>query len=174
MSSPCPAARRLLSTLDVRGSTRRFDAGFTLIESVVAIGILTSVLVGVLGLFAQTVSANASARRAGLALILANTKLEELRLPPARAVGSPPGSLWNDSTGFCERIDEAGQSLGDCALSSAGAPFVRRWSVSGSASPDGSDVVQVAVSWGAASVSSGPRASVNEVRLSTVFARSGS
>jgi len=101
-------------------------AGFSLIEVVVATGVL---VVGVLGL-AQVLLlaavANGDARAVTSATVLASGRMEELRATPwARLTPSPPGALRVDTPGFVDYLDASGAGLG----SETGAAFVRRWSI---------------------------------------------
>lgn len=73
----------------------RQERGFTLIETVVAIGVLTIGLAGVAALIGQTVQTTASSRYMNVATMLASEKLEDLsRLPNTDPILAP--GVYND------------------------------------------------------------------------------
>lgn len=105
----------------------RSEAGFTLVEVLVALAIMSVGLIGILALQRGAVSASGYSRRATEAAILAEDKLEELRTTPLLVADD------------ADRVDAAGvpTELG---------PFDRAWSI---AAPDaaGLSTITVAVSW---------------------------
>jgi type II secretory pathway pseudopilin PulG len=132
---------------------QRNARGFTLIEVLIAGGLLTAILVGVAHLFATASAANGRARAITMATIAASEKIEWLQaLPfddPALAP-SPPGTLAGDVDGFWDEPQPG---------------YRRRWSVEPLPShADTAVVVRVVVS----PVAGGPVA-----RLATVKARRG-
>lgn len=130
------------------------EAGFTLVESVVAAAVVVTTLAGLLYLFVQSAETTARMRRAPVALAAASSKLEQLlaltwtydaagaplsdlssdtsRDPPAPSGGtglstSSPDALARASPGFVDYLNDAGRSLGSTLVT--GAKFSRRWSI---------------------------------------------
>jgi len=111
--------------------------GFTLLETLVATGILVTALAGIAQLFVLSARFTRMSGTQGLALVAAQAKLEMLRSLPL-AYGptgdsitdpalepSPPSSLREDTEGYVEPLDESGRAVdedGDVA-------FIRRWAV---------------------------------------------
>jgi type II secretory pathway pseudopilin PulG len=111
--------------------------GFTLLETVVAMGILVTVLAGIAHLFALSARQTTASAASGLGLVAAQAKLEMLRSLPL-AYGplgetitdpslqaSPPASLREDIDGYVEYLDESGEMVDE----EADAAFTRRWAV---------------------------------------------
>lgn len=183
----------------------RHPRGFSLLEAVVATMVLTLTILSVSRLLLLSMQANQSATALTVATLLADQKMEQLRsmawnidqsgLPvtdastdvttlPERATGgsglspSPPGSLQQNTSGYCDFVDGQGVSLGGGSAPPVGTAFIRRWSIEPLAlHPDAVLVVQVLVvprsSVGTDALSSGGsvRRVVNEVRLVTVRTR---
>lgn len=93
--------------------------GFSLLEVLVAVTILSTAGWTLAHLFVVAESANRSARTTTVAALLAQQKLEELRA--ATPSPSPPGSLGEDVPGYSDSLDGSGRSPGTL--------FTRRWSV---------------------------------------------
>ena len=151
----------------------RSDEGFSILEVLVAIAVLTVALVGLAQLCGVSMRANARAKDATYASLLAQQKMEQLRgltwgfdtlgLPltdtttniagvPESPTGgpgltpSPPGSLASNIDGYCDYVDRNGRVLGGCASANASAYYVRRWSVEPLPSnPNNTIVLQVLV-----------------------------
>jgi Tfp pilus assembly protein PilV len=100
-------------------------AGTSLIEAMIAIGLLAGAVVLMASLAALAVRTNARARERTLATLLAVQKIESLA-----AVSNPAQSsldtLEADAPGFVDFVDAAGQAT----ARPDGAVFVRRWLVS--------------------------------------------
>jgi prepilin-type N-terminal cleavage/methylation domain-containing protein len=109
--------------------------GFTLIEVVVALGIVVAIAAASAQLVSMTVRANAFAQTLTAAVVLAQQKMEEL-LPDA-GLGlnpSPPGALSADRAGCFDVVTWHGHALR------------RRWSIEPVADGGGETLtVQVAV-----------------------------
>lgn len=130
--------------------------GFSLAETIVAVGITTSALMALAQLFAMAVSANTAAKHTTFATVLAEQKLEQLRgltwgfdpqgLPlsdtatntavdpeaPSGGTGlapSPETSLQENTSGWVDYLDRNGKIVGNDATAPAGAVYFRRWSV---------------------------------------------
>lgn len=111
--------------------------GFTLVETIVATGILITALAGVAQLLILGVQLTRNANVSGLALVAAQDKLESLRGLPfgydadgnedtARALEpSPSSSLSESLTPYVDWVDSSGARL----AAPAGAAFVRRWRI---------------------------------------------
>jgi prepilin-type N-terminal cleavage/methylation domain-containing protein len=111
-------------------------SGFTLVEVLVATALLCSAVAGLAHLGVLAAAQSAAVQRDGLALALAQDKLEELRAlswsfdaagarqsDPALGV-SPPDALSTDTAGFVDFLDRFGAST-----TSAAAAYHRRWAV---------------------------------------------
>ena len=115
------------------------ERGTTLVEALVAAGLLITIVSGIAYLIVQ---AHRFAVRAGqmtVAVVAASARLERLRaIPweynlagmerdaPALAM-SPPGSLDRDVDGFHETLDASGDAVEGTA--EATAAYVRRWAI---------------------------------------------
>lgn len=136
----------------------RAEAGFSIIEVIVATGILASALVALAQLFAIATTANASARSSTITMMLAEQKIEQLRalqytfdragLPvqdiatdtavyPPVAIGgkglSPhvqnENTLQNNYDGYVDYLDHYGRTLGGGTVVPDNTAYIRRWSV---------------------------------------------
>jgi type II secretory pathway pseudopilin PulG len=139
---------------------RRFvtEAGFTLVEVLIAVGLLTAVAISVAQLFAVAAMSNLNAKGATSSAILAVQKMEQLRGlswgfnpnselglplsdtttdlsvdPPTNAGRglnpSPAGALDTNVGGYVDFLDGEGKSLGTGAQPPNGTLYVRRWSI---------------------------------------------
>ena len=133
------------------------NAGFSLLEVLVATALLASALVSLAQLFAMATKSNIGSRNTTYAAVLAQQKLEELRslawgfdqsgLPisdittdttqtPEEPVGgtglspSPQTSLGENMSGWVDYIDSFGNKLGTGSTPPANAIYTRRWMVS--------------------------------------------
>ena len=95
--------------------------GFSLIEALVAIGVIVVVVTSLSQLFVMATMSNAGARARTAASLLAAEKVEELRGGTALISG---GSLDQDLAGYSDYLDLFGRTT-DLAR----AAFIRRWSV---------------------------------------------
>jgi hypothetical protein len=129
------------SLADVQGmAIRHAESGSTLVEALVAAGLLTTVAIGTATLLLVGRQSGQGAEEAVTATMLATSRLERLLavpwqyplggLPPvvpALAV-SPADALAANADGYCEFVDDAGLPEGSPG---AGAPrFVVRWALS--------------------------------------------
>jgi type II secretory pathway pseudopilin PulG len=132
------------------------EGGFSLLETVVAAGLLAGALAVLGQLFAISVANNNSARSGSYATVLAEQKMEQLRglawgfdtlgLPttdstsdtaaavetPTGGTGlsaSPGGTLTGNRPGYVDYVDQFGNILGGGETMPAGAVYIRRWSV---------------------------------------------
>ena len=132
------------------------EGGFSLVETMVAAGLLAASLISLAQLLDLAVRNNVDSRAVTYATVLAQQKLEELRaltwgfdtqgLPigdtttdtaanPSRSNGgtglssSPSGSLDENTSGFVDYIDRFGDKLGGGGAPPAGAVYTRRWSI---------------------------------------------
>ena len=104
------------------------EEGFTLVEVLVAAGLLIVGLVALAELGALSIRASLLTRTTTYTATLASQKLEELRAADG-LVPSPPGTLQSNLAGYVDHLDETGRVLGDDAQSPGSAVFTRRWSV---------------------------------------------
>jgi len=136
--------------------SRKSEAGFSIVEVMVATGLLASALVALAQLFAIATTTNAAARSSTLTMMLAEQKIEQLRAlqytfdraglpvqdtltdlavyPPAAAGGkglSPhtENTLQANTDGYVDYLDPWGRTLGGGTVVPDGTAFIRRWSV---------------------------------------------
>lgn len=126
----------------------RGDQGFSLIEVLVALGLVVILITSLAQLFALATMSNVAARARTMATLLAEEKLEELRELPFGfdSAGAPATDLTTDTTGdlfagggigltpggavdstvanYSDYLDRFGRRT-----DAARAAFVRRWSI---------------------------------------------
>jgi hypothetical protein len=109
---------------------RRFSRsrGSSLLEVVVAMGIVMAAVSTLASLASLALRMIAAGRERTLAVVAAQSKLEDLRTSPDPPVASPPDTLERDVPGWSERLDPAGRVAGRDADFS-GTVLVRRWRV---------------------------------------------
>jgi type II secretory pathway pseudopilin PulG len=134
----------------------RAEAGFSIVEVLVATAILASALVALAQLFAIAQASNGAARSSTLTMILAEQKLEQLRAlqytfdrvglpvqdtttdlavyPPTASGGkglSPhtDNTLQANTNGYVDYLDQYGRTLGGGTVIPENTAFIRRWSV---------------------------------------------
>lgn len=133
------------------------SSGFSLMEVVVSMGLLSAVSLGVAQLFAVSSKANLTARGFTSTTAMAQQKMEQLRSltwgfdaagqglpvsdttsnlavsPPAQnGTGlnpSPTNSLEENVAGFVDFLDAAGNSVGTGTTNPPSAVYIRRWSI---------------------------------------------
>src|SRR5215207_3722562 len=137
-------------------SVKAGDAGFSLVEVLLATTLLTVAIASLAQLFVISTRANTSARLTTFTTVLAQQKMEQLRsltwgfdslgLPltdtstditsaiesPSGGRGltpSPAGALGENTDGYHDFLDVNGQSLGGGTTPPANAIYVRRWTV---------------------------------------------
>lgn len=148
--------------------------GFSLVEVLVAMGLLTVVSLGVAQLFALSTRANVIAKGATSTTAMAEQKLEQLRsltwgfdlagqglplsdtttnltvTPPTHDGSglnpSPSDSLEQNTTGFVDFLDGAGTWVGTGSTPPGSAVYIRRWSIQPlPTNPNNTLVIQVLV-----------------------------
>ena len=135
---------------------RKSEAGFSIVEVLVATGLLASALVALAQLFAIATATNAAARNSTITMVLAEQKIEQLRAlqytfdntglpvqdtetdlavyPPAATGGkglSPhtDNTLQSNTNGYVDYLDKWGRTLGGGTVLPAETAYIRRWSV---------------------------------------------
>ncbi len=113
-------------------------AGFSLLEVMVALLLLTGGFLAVAQLLAAAGRASDRSRAMALGAVVAAQKMEQLRAlswafdldgTPLDGLSlSPPGALSADTAGFVDYFDDTGTPEGGGPPSPAQAAFVRRWS----------------------------------------------
>ena len=131
--------------------------GFSLVEVLIAMGLLTVVSMGVAQLFALSTRANLMARGATSTTMMAQQRLEELRsltwgfdlagqglplsdtttnlavYPPTHSGSglnpSPADALEQNTTGFVDFLDANGAWVGTGSTPPGSAVYIRRWSI---------------------------------------------
>jgi prepilin-type N-terminal cleavage/methylation domain-containing protein len=148
--------------------------GFSLVEVLISMGLLTAVSLGVAQLFALSTRANVIARGATSTTAMAQQKLEQLRGltwgfdleglglplsdtstnlsvdPPAHNGSglnpSPSDSLEQNTSGFVDFLDGNGVWVGTGSTPPGSAVYVRRWSIQPlPTNPNNTLVIQVLV-----------------------------
>jgi len=148
--------------------------GFSLVEVMVAMGLLTVVSLGVAQLFALSTRANVIAKGQTSTTAMAEQKLEQLRsltwgfdqsgqglpvsdttsnlsvTPPTQNGSglnpSPVDSLEQNTSGFVDFVDGAGTWVGTGTTPPATAVYIRRWSIQPlPVNPNNTLVIQVLV-----------------------------
>lgn len=111
--------------------------GFTLVETLIATGVLVTAIAGLAQLFALSVRFTRDSSQFGAALVAAQDKLESLRsltfsydaagsvLNDSRLNQSPPESLRQNSHSYHDWLDAAGNVVAESS-----ATHVRRWRIS--------------------------------------------
>jgi Tfp pilus assembly protein PilV len=107
---------------------RSTSRGTGLIEAVVATSIVAMAMGVLASLSSVALHSLAVGRERSLAVVFAQSKLDELHASPMPAVRSPADSLDRDAEGWYERLDAAGLVAG-VDTDHAGTVFVRRWRV---------------------------------------------
>lgn len=157
-----------------REAPERSNGGFTLVEVIIAMGILTAVSLSVAQLFATSTRANLAARTRTSTTAMAEQKIEQLRsltwgfdtqgqgLPvsdtttnlsvyPLTQNGtglnpSPSDALEQNTTGFFDFLDGGGNWVGTGAVIPGTAAYVRRWSITPlPTNPNNTLIIQVLV-----------------------------
>jgi type II secretory pathway pseudopilin PulG len=132
------------------------EAGFSLVEVLVAAAILMTGLIAVAQMFVTSTHQNMEARRVTTTAVLAQQKIEQLRAlawgfdefglpvsdfssniavtPPTSSGGvglqaSPDYSLFTSVSGYVDYLDAYGSWVGTGATPPANAIYVRRWSI---------------------------------------------
>ncbi len=175
----------------------RCEAGFTLAETLVALAIVVTAVLGLVPSFVFATRANERARAMALATVLASEQIDRLRalswhLDPAGArvsdidtdltvvperVGgrgltpSPSDALERNVAGHCDFLDRRGRWLSGGTSPPVGTAYVRRWLIEPlAANPADGLVVHVRVMPALGAVSD-RRPAADEVRIVTVRAR---
>ena len=100
--------------------TKSFESerGFSLIEVMIAAGMVAGAFAALAQVFAMSIASNVSARSGSAATVLAAQKMEQLRALP-----------WGARAPGVDYLDPAGTVLGEGGASPPGAVYARRWSV---------------------------------------------
>lgn len=101
------------------GTLRATERGFTIVEAVVALAIVTTGVLGLVGLSTHVTDIVMRARRHTLAAVLADQAIS-IRLERPMAL-TPTDCLQRDVAGCVELLDGAGQ------VTTGSPAFVRRW-----------------------------------------------
>jgi type II secretory pathway pseudopilin PulG len=100
------------------------ERGTTLVEAIIAIGILAGAVVALAGLSSVAIRQAAIARERSVATVLALGKMEALGLDVSSIAASPANAWSVDTPGYLEYLDAYGNVTGG-----PGGAYVRRWSV---------------------------------------------
>jgi type II secretory pathway pseudopilin PulG len=149
------------------------ESGFSLIEVMVATGLLATAIVTLAQLFALSTQTNVASRNTTYASVLAEQKIEELRAlawgfdtqglalsdtttnttvspqTPTGGTGLSPSSsasLQENTPGFVDYVDAYGNKLGTGENPPDNAIYIRRWSITPlPTNPNNTLVIQVLV-----------------------------
>ena len=148
--------RPVVQRIPFNNSHRNAEGGFTLLETVIAAGLMAGAIAALVQMFAISVANNISARSGSYATVLAGQKMEQLRgltwgfdtvgLPvadlttdtaapidtPDGGTGlspSPSGTLIGNTAGYVDYVDQFGRVLGGGETMPARAVYIRRWSI---------------------------------------------
>jgi type II secretory pathway pseudopilin PulG len=132
------------------------EGGFSLLEAIVASGLMAGALAALGQMFVISIANNRSARAASYATVLAQQKIEQLRglmwgfdalgqpisdttsntaaplETPAGGTGltpSPAGTLTSNADGWVDYVDQSGNVLGGGTRLPPGTVYIRRWAV---------------------------------------------
>ena len=106
------------------------ERGFSLLEALIATGVLAVSLVSLADLFGLAIRSNTAARSTTTATVLAQQKLEALRALAWTELGrSPANTLQENTPGFVDYVDQFGELRGGDADRSADAIYTRRWAI---------------------------------------------
>jgi type II secretory pathway pseudopilin PulG len=136
--------------------SRKSEAGFSIVEVLVATGLLATALVALAQLFAIATTTNAAARNSTITMILAEQKIEQLRslqytfdraglpvqdtntdtavYPPVEFGGKglaphTENTLRASYDGYVDYLDPSGRTLGGGTVVPDNTAYIRRWSV---------------------------------------------
>jgi type II secretory pathway pseudopilin PulG len=149
------------------------DAGFSIVESMIALGLLATALVTLAQMFGLSTRGNVGSRNTTYAVVLAEQKIEELRaltwgfdstgLPvsdttsntavsPELTTGGTglepsPLALQENTDGYVDYVDNYGNKVGTGGpVPPEGAVYTRRWSISPlPTNPNNTLIIQVLV-----------------------------
>lgn len=156
-----------------KSASSKSESGFSLIETMVATGLLAGAVVVLGQMFAISMADNTSARTGTFAAVLAEQKMEQLRgltwgfdiiglpltdtssniaLPIQAGTGgpglspSPSDSLRSNVDGYVDYVDQFGRIIGGGTTVPAQALYIRRWSVEPlPTNPNNTVILQVVV-----------------------------
>jgi type II secretory pathway pseudopilin PulG len=156
-----------------KSRSSKSESGFSLVETIVATGLLAGAVAFLGQMFGMSMAENTSARAGTFAAVLAEQKMEQLRgltwgfdaiglpltdvssnlaLPIQSATGgpglspSPPNSLRANVDGYVDYIDEFGRIIGGGSSVPGRAVYIRRWSVEPlPTNPNNTVILQVVV-----------------------------
>lgn len=167
--------------------------GFTLVEVLVAMGVLSAGALAGVCLLAAGTRAMFNARTQAVSVLAASARLDELRSLPfafdangqrvtdvsTRLAVDPPdnggggltpggATLERNVAGFVDYLDASGGWVGNGPFPPPRAAFLRRWAVD---APEGPDLLVLQVLVRPLAGGAGPRAGVGGARLVTLRAR---
>ena len=170
-------ARAVVRSLHFRGAmspcipheSRRLRStrGFTLVEVIVALGLVAGAATALAQLASIAVAANMRARTSTTTIVLAQQKMEELLSEAGVSLSSSPaGALTRNVDGCFDFVDRSGHLLGGGPAAPAGSAYLRRWSIEPRAGGAGDTLIlQVLVTDARHASASDPPASVTRRRV---------
>ena len=104
--------------------------GFSLLEAIVAMAIMSTATIAVAQLSILSARANRIARSNTVTSVLASQRMEQLQSAAwAELAPSPPEALVRSTDGYFDYVDTDGRTLAGGRTPPAGAVFVRRWAI---------------------------------------------
>jgi len=139
------------------------ESGFSLVEAIIATGLLAGALVSLGQMLAISVAANRSARARSYATVLAQQKIEQLRglTWGFDTLGAPVSDAISETIDY---VDEAGNAVAAGRTPPSTIAYVRRWLVEPLPANSNTIIIQVIVTASAFRP-------LGEVRLTTVKTR---
>ena len=104
------------------------DAGFGLMEALVAVGVVAVSVASLAQLFVVSANTSRTARMISITTILAQRKMESLLGQPVGPDPSPPDALSRNADGYYEYLDASGEPLAAATSVPDNAVYVCRWS----------------------------------------------
>jgi len=118
----------LLFGMTTKTESFKGERGFSLIEVVIAAGLVAGAFAALAQVLAMSIASNVSARGGSAATVLAAQKMEQLR-----------ALAWGARVPGVDYLDLAGNVLAEGGASPPGAVYTRRWSLD--LSGDGNEIV---------------------------------
>ena len=147
------------------------DRGFTLVEVLVALGILVAAALATAQMMSAAALAIHATRTHTITASLAAQRMEQLlAVEWTDLTPTPPTALDENVAGCVEFLDPDGRVIGTRATPPANAAFVRRWAIGTPLEAPDARVLSVLVR-GLAADRAGARGHPGEARLLTVRAR---
>jgi len=107
----------------------RTDRGFTIVEVLIALVLISVMAAGVASLVVMSARSSRDARTRATATLMAAQKMEQLRGDADGLAWSPADAADRTAPGYVDYLDATGSFVGTGAHAPPAAAYVRRWSV---------------------------------------------